>query len=420
MQRFYAASKKPIPLGYAGENLAREIAFDIGELRSIYGEGNAHLMVRRTGEDVRYPVFLTIDGDFAIWKVTEADSAIPGCDGSCELSYTTEDGVLAKSETWATFVLASMTCDTCDPPEVAESWLDALRKSAAETQLNADSAATSATSAEESAVTAGEFAALAEEWAKKAADGGTSGGGIGTDGKDGKDGVGIQSIERTDGDGSAGTTDTYTITLTDGTSYTFTVYNGADGEDGKDGADGRDGVTPKLKIENDYWYVSYDNGATWEKLGKATGDDGIDGENGEDGDSIFKSVTQDDEYVYFNLSDGTMITLPKHDKENIQFEDLQVKAICCKNWDTNNDGELSYAEAAAVETIGQVFSGNTNIIAFTELKYFTGLTEIEPEAFYGAYNLNKITLPKSIKSIGDNHLILSLQSNRRHIRGISI
>ena len=50
------------------------------------------------------------------------------------------------------------------------------------------------------------------------------------------------------------------------------------------------------------------------------------------------------------------------DKENIQFEDLQVKAICCKNWDTNNDGELSYAEAAAVTDIGDVFSNNKNII----------------------------------------------------------
>ena len=178
--------------------------------------------------------------------------------------------------------------------------------------------------------------------------------------------------------------------------------NGTDGTNGNNGTNGTNGVTPQLKIENDYWYVSYDNGATWEKLGKATGDDGIDGENGEDGDSIFKSVTQDDEYVYFNLSDGTMITLPKHDKENIQFEDLQVKAICCKNWDTNNDGELSYAEAAAVTTIGTKFKGNTNIIAFTELKYFTGITQIPESAFSKCDNLWKIVLPNNILTIEKN------------------
>ena len=145
---------------------------------------------------------------------------------------------------------------------------------------------------------------------------------------------------------------------------------GTDGTNGSNGTNGTNGVTPQLKIENDYWYVSYDNGATWKKLGKATGNDGLNGENGEDGDSIFKSVTQDDEYVYFNLADGTMITLPKHDKENIQFEDLQVKAICCKNWDTNHDGELSYAEAAAVTDIGDVFNKNTNILDFSEFRYF--------------------------------------------------
>lgn len=176
--------------------------------------------------------------------------------------------------------------------------------------------------------------------------------------------------------------------------------NGIDGTNGSNGTNGTNGVTPQLKIENDYWYVSYDNGATWEKLGKATGNDGIDGENGEDGDSIFKSVTQDDEYVYFNLSDGTMITLPKHDKENIQFEDLQVKAICCKNWDTNNDGELSYAEAAAVTTCENMieqFYNNTNILAFTELQYFTGLTS-SPD--FGGSSIWKVTLPKQITAIG--------------------
>lgn len=178
--------------------------------------------------------------------------------------------------------------------------------------------------------------------------------------------------------------------------------NGQDGEDGTDGRDGVDGITPRLKIENDYWYVSYDEGATWTELGRATGEDGTDGSDGadgSDGDSIFSSVTQDDEYVYFNLADGTMITLPKHDKENIQFEDLQVKAICCKNWDTNNDGELSYAEAAAITDIGTVFMNNVRIISFTELKYFTGLTFVANSAFSGCSNLWKIVLPKNISKI---------------------
>ena len=201
---------------------------------------------------------------------------------------------------------------------------------------------------------------------------------VGADGKDGQDGT-----NGTDGkDGQNGT-------------------DGKDGVDGTNGQDGKDGVMPQLKIENDYWYVSYDNGETWEQLGKATGEDGKDGIDGEDGNSIFSSVTQDDENVYFNLADGTTITLPKHDTENIQFEDLQVKAICCRNWDTNNDGELSYAEAAAVTDIGDEFEDNDNIIAFTELKYFTGISEIPEEAFDDCDYLWKVVLPENITTIGD-------------------
>lgn len=52
----------------------------------------------------------------------------------------------------------------------------------------------------------------------------------GIQGKTGDPGSSIQKIERTDGTGAAGTVDTYTITLTDGTTTTFQVRNGADGQ----------------------------------------------------------------------------------------------------------------------------------------------------------------------------------------------
>lgn len=49
---------------------------------------------------------------------------------------------------------------------------------------------------------------------------------------DGKDGRGIKSITRTAGNGAAGTTDTYTITYTDNTTGTISVYNGKNGTNG--------------------------------------------------------------------------------------------------------------------------------------------------------------------------------------------
>lgn len=87
--------------------------------------------------------------------------------------------------------------------------------------------------------------------------------------------------------------------------------NGVNGTDGKDGNDGADGITPRLKIENDYWYVSYDNGATWTKLGKATG---------EDGDSIFSSVTQDDGCAYIKLQNGETFTIPLYNALSITLD----------------------------------------------------------------------------------------------------
>jgi len=87
--------------------------------------------------------------------------------------------------------------------------------------------------------------------------------------------------------------------------------DGADGLPGQAGNDGQDGVTPQLKIENGWWYVSYDNGASWAELGKATGEDGADGEPAPASDSIFKDVdVSDPAFVVFVLADGTRISIP--------------------------------------------------------------------------------------------------------------
>ena len=93
--------------------------------------------------------------------------------------------------------------------------------------------------------------------------------------------------------------------------------DGKDGVDGEDGTNGKDGITPQLKIENGRWMLSMDNGKTWTDIGQATGADGTDGEDGVDGkdgtNGIFKSVTEDNDNVYFTLEDDSVITIPKSD-----------------------------------------------------------------------------------------------------------
>ena len=115
----------------------------------------------------------------------------------------------------------------------------------------------------------------------------------------------------------------------DGNKLPVSGKDGANGENGQNGSNGQNGVTPQLKIENDYWWISYDNGNTWTQLGKAKGEDGENGQNGakgdkgdtgdkgdkgdkgDAGDSMFQSVTQDTDNVYFILQDGTVIKLSK-------------------------------------------------------------------------------------------------------------
>ena len=84
----------------------------------------------------------------------------------------------------------------------------------------------------------------------------------------------------------------------------------------------------------------------------------------------------------------------------ITFADTKVKAICVANWNTNYDGELSEAEAAAVTDLGEAFKNETEVASFDELPYFTGLTSISESAFEGCTGLASITIPENITSVG--------------------
>ena len=199
--------------------------------------------------------------------------------------------------------------------------------------------------------------------------------------------------------------------------------NGSNGQDGADGQDGKDGITPQLKIEDGYWYVSYNNGTTWTQLGKATGEDGqdgkdgadgedgkdgqngADGKDGQDGDSMFQSVTQDENYVYFTLADGTVIKIAKGKDDNIQpnaddiieFTDFNVRiALVELGVDANKDGEISYAEAESVTRLD--FSSH-KFTSFREFKYFTNLQAI---SFFNT-GVRELVFPvNGVDSILDN------------------
>ena len=155
-------------------------------------------------------------------------------------------------------------------------------------------------------------------------------------GKNGEDGVTPMISAKKDSDGKYYWTVDGEWLLVDGEKVRADGDDGADGKEGitpqfkiegdfwyvsydngkswkklgkASGNDGNDAITPQFKIEDGYWYVSYDNGKSWTKLGKASGDNGRDGVDGKNGDAFFKSVTINDGYVVFVMNDADQTTL---------------------------------------------------------------------------------------------------------------
>ena len=88
-------------------------------------------------------------------------------------------------------------------------------------------------------------------------------------------------------------TNEWEISTDDGLNWTTTGVKatgtqGPQGEKGEKGAAGQNGISPKLQISatTNEWEISTDNGLTWVTTGvKATGAQGIQGEKGDKGDT---------------------------------------------------------------------------------------------------------------------------------------
>ena len=107
----------------------------------------------------------------------------------------------------------------------------------------------------------------------------------------GANGSSIQSIERTEGSGASGTTDTYTVTLTDGSKTAFQVYNGKDGT------------------------VTFAD-LTAEQKATLKGDKGDPGEPGKKGDTPVKGTDYWTEADKTEIVNGVLAALPVAEEES--------------------------------------------------------------------------------------------------------
>lgn len=230
----------------------------------------------------------------------------------------------------------------------------------------------------------------------------------GADGKDGQDGVTPVISVRQDTDGYYYWTVDGEWLIVNGEKVKAAATDGKDGEDGENGengTNGADGVTPKFKIEEDYWYVSYDNGQTWEKLGKATSNNGL---NGVDGDTLFNRVYIEDGYVCFELNDDTQtiirIPLMKDGALTITLEKegTLLKAMTDEQIRTTTslviEGRVNVNDMRYIQILNSLQKLDLSKVVFVNDEYQYEIFELNPykETLMNR-TISEITLPKFSK-----------------------
>lgn len=235
-----AYALEEIKLGRRGENQARKVVFDVlGKWREGYGEGVASLIVQRSGDAQPYPVTVTEDDGALVWLVSSVDTSVAG-EGAAELRYTVGDTIV-KSQIYKTRVRETLEDSGETPPPAYQSWVDEVLQAAAD----AETAVSKMPYVDEATgnwfkwdAAAGAFADTGVAATGPQGEVGPKGdtgeqgpkGETGATGPRGAPGNGISGIALKSGTHAPGTSDVYTITLTDGTTFDFAVYNGANGQ----------------------------------------------------------------------------------------------------------------------------------------------------------------------------------------------
>ena len=127
-----SAGRTVIDLGRRGENLARQIVFDVRRWSELYGGGTAQLLHKRPGESDFYPCALSrVSGDTVdrvLWKVTSAETEKAGA-GQAELRYIVGE-TLVKSVVFPTAVAESLSGAETSVPSPAQGWADQVLSAA--------------------------------------------------------------------------------------------------------------------------------------------------------------------------------------------------------------------------------------------------------------------------------------------------
>nr|DAG46807.1 MAG TPA: nucleoid-associated protein [Caudoviricetes sp.] len=260
MRTVYVQACIRFPLGKQGENEAMRVVWPgiVEKFRKLYGSGAFTLTAKRCGDAAAYPVAVSTEGEDVVWLVRAADVASPGS-GSCELTYTV-DGAVAKSQTWSTYVAASISGDAPgEPPEEpAKAWFAAIQAQIGNLDDLTTKAKASLVAAINEAAKTGSGGAgsismrTADGYIQYSTDGGETWENL----------IAVADLKGDPGpQGEPGTPG----------------KDGADGAPGKDGTDGANGITPTIG-DNGNWYLG--NTDTGKPSRGPAGQDGAPGKDG--------------------------------------------------------------------------------------------------------------------------------------------
>ena len=154
---------------------------------------------------------------------------------------------------------------------------------------------------------------------------------------------------------------------------------------------------------------TFTDGRTFDKLSQLVDGtyQGIDaeGQYGNDPYPVLDGTINLTTGAYRDTYDALMTHYPKLRlniaKGWIRFEDPEVKRICIENWDKDGDGELSMEEAAAVSSIGTMFSYNNNITNLNDFQYFHNVRNLN-NAFAYCTGLVDVRFWEGVEELGDN------------------
>lgn len=143
-----------IPIGYAGENEAREIAIDICQLVRTWPDLRPELVARRPGETEVYPCKTRVEDGVLIWTVTGADTAKSG-EGEARVYMLDGEGKIAKSRIVKTLIRGGMEGEMREEmPDAAAPWVDNVLDAGSKTEAAAQRAENAAQNAEGAAAAA--------------------------------------------------------------------------------------------------------------------------------------------------------------------------------------------------------------------------------------------------------------------------